>query len=42
MPILEYYNCVKFHQYLFTCLGAVAPMRNMDTQRDRQMKRHNV
>ena len=25
-----YYNCVKFHQYLFICLVGVALMRNMD------------
>ena len=29
------YNCVKFHQYEFTCLGGVTITRNMDVHTDR-------
>ena len=29
------YNCVKFNQYEFTCLGGVTITRNMDVHTDR-------
>jgi len=30
-----YCNCVKFHQYRFSCLGGVVLTRRMDRQKDR-------